>query len=74
MLFEVIHCKPECIKEMLIEYKIKLNRAQMSVDSGLLVKSRVQSKHGEVGFRCYAAHKWSARSVSAFNCSFVLFF
>jgi len=42
---------------MFREYKP--SRALRSKDSGQLVQSRVQTKHGEAALSCYAANKWN---------------
>ena len=42
---------------MFREYKP--SRAVRSKDSGQLVQSRVQTKHGEAAFSSYAANKWN---------------
>ena len=48
---------PKYICDMFREYKP--SRALRSKDSGQLVQPRVQTKHGEAAFSCYAANKWS---------------
>ena len=48
---------PEYMNEMLTEYKP--SRALRSTDSGQIVEPRVQTKHGEAAFSCYAAHRWN---------------
>ena len=48
---------PKYICDMFREYKP--SRALRSKDSGQLVQSRVQTKHGEAAFSCYAANKWN---------------
>jgi len=48
---------PKYICDMFREYKP--SRALRSKDSGQLVQSRVQTKHGEATFSCYAANKWN---------------
>ena len=45
------------ICDMFGEYKP--SRALRSKDSGQLVQSRVQTKHGEAAFSCYTANKWN---------------
>lgn len=35
------------------------NRTLGSADSGEIAEPRVQTKHGEAAFSCYAARKWN---------------
>ena len=64
---------PEYMNDMLVE--CKPSRALRSTDSGQIVELRVQTRHGEAAFSCYAAHKWnklpaelkSAPTVSTFK-------
>lgn len=48
----------EYIKEMLIKYK---PRSLSSADVGQLVDLRVQTKHHEAAFSCYAANRREVR-------------
>ncbi|KAK0130546.1 hypothetical protein N1851_035223 [Merluccius polli] len=48
---------PEYMSDILVEYKPC--RALRSTDSGQIVKPRVQTKHGEAAFSCYAAQHWN---------------
>ena len=48
---------PEYMNDILVEYKP--SRALRSIDSGQIVEPRVQTKHGEAAFSCYAAQNWN---------------
>ncbi|KAK0146594.1 hypothetical protein N1851_014100 [Merluccius polli] len=48
---------PEYMNDILVEYKP--SRALRSTDSGQIVEPRVQTKHGEAAFSCYAAQNWN---------------
>ncbi|KAK0137496.1 hypothetical protein N1851_026296 [Merluccius polli] len=48
---------PEYMSDILVEYKP--SRALRSTDSGQIVEPRVQTKHGEAAFSCYAAQNWN---------------
>ncbi|KAK0147374.1 V-set and immunoglobulin domain-containing protein 10-like [Merluccius polli] len=48
---------PEYMNDILVEYKP--SRALRSTDLGQIVKPRVQTKHGEAAFSCYAAQHWN---------------
>ncbi|KAK0136078.1 Transmembrane protein 81 [Merluccius polli] len=71
---------PEYMNDILVEYKP--SRALRSTDSGQIVKPRVQTKHGEAAFSCYAAQNWnklpdelkSAPTVNIFKSSCSLWF
>ncbi|KAK0130822.1 hypothetical protein N1851_034497 [Merluccius polli] len=45
------------MNDILVEYKP--SRALRSTDLGQIVKPRVQTKHGEAAFSCYAAQNWN---------------
>ena len=51
------NCRGSQRAKLFREYKP--SRALRSKDSGQLVQSRVQTKHGEAAFSCYAANKWN---------------
>jgi len=71
---------PKYICDMFRDYKP--SRALRSKDSGQLVQSRVQTKHGEPAFSCYAANKWNklpveiklSPNVDIFKCRLKNFF
>ncbi|KAK0141171.1 hypothetical protein N1851_021853 [Merluccius polli] len=48
---------PEYMNDILVEYKP--SRALRCTDLGQIVKPRVQTKHGEAAFSCYAAQNWN---------------